>query len=132
MQTLRTARPLDRLRTRGFWFHYGEMIAAMVVGMMVFYPLLTWALDRLVRGDLLDAAIPTALVMATSMTLGMSIWMAIRRHSRRFILEMGAAMYLSFVILFPAYWAGLLSGDALLVVGHVVMLPAMAAVVLRH
>jgi uncharacterized membrane protein YdfJ with MMPL/SSD domain len=39
---------------------------------MVFYPLLTWALDRLGRGDLLDAAIPTALVMATSMTLGMA------------------------------------------------------------
>jgi flagellar biosynthetic protein FliP len=70
--------------------------------------------------------------MATSMTLGMSIWMAIRRHSWRFILEMGAAMYLSFVVLFPTYWAGLLSGDGLLVVGHVVMLPAMAAVILRH
>jgi len=41
-------------------------------------------------------------VMATSMTLGMSIWMAIRRHSWRFILEMGAAMYLSFVVFFPA------------------------------
>jgi flagellar biosynthetic protein FliP len=45
---------------------------------------------------------------------------------------MGAAMYLSFVVLFPTYWAGLLSGDGLLVVGHVVMLPAMAAVILRH
>jgi flagellar biosynthetic protein FliP len=70
--------------------------------------------------------------MATSMTLGMSIWMAIRRHAWRFILEMGAAMYLSFVVLFPAYWAGLLSGDGLLVVGHIVMLPAMAVVILRH
>ena len=132
MQAQPTARPLDRLRTREFWFHYGEMIAAMVVGMMVFYPLLTWVLDRLGRGDLLDAAIPTALVMATSMTLGMSIWMAIRRHSWHFILEMGVAMYLSFVVLFPTYWAGLLSGDGLLIAGHIVMLPAMAAVILRH
>jgi flagellar biosynthetic protein FliP len=132
MQAQPTAQPLDRLRTREFWFHYGEMIAAMVVGMMVFYPLLTWVLDRLGRGDLLDAAIPTALVMATSMTLGMSIWMAIRRHSWHFILEMGAAMYLSFVVLFPTYWAGLLSGDGMLIAGHIVMLPAMAAVILRH
>jgi hypothetical protein len=132
MQAQPTAQPLNRLRTREFWFHYGEMIAAMVVGMMVFYPLLTWVLDRLGRGDLLDAAIPTALVMATSMTLGMSIWMAIRRHSWHFILEMGAAMYLSFVVLFPTYWAGLLSGDGLLIAGHIVMLPAMAAVILRH
>ena len=132
MQAQPTARPLDRLRTREFWFHYGEMIAAMVVGMMVFYPLLTWVLDRLGRGDLVDAAIPTALVMATSMTLGMSIWMAIRRHSWHFILEMGVAMYLSFVVLFPTYWAGLLSGDGLLIAGHIVMLPAMAVVILRH
>lgn len=132
MQAQPTAQPLDRLRTREFWFHYGEMIAAMLVGMMVFYPLLTWVLDRLGRGDLLDAAIPTALVMATSMTLGMSIWMAIRRHSWHFILEMGAAMYLSFVVLFPTYWAGLLSGDGMLIAGHIVMLPAMAAVILRH
>jgi flagellar biosynthetic protein FliP len=132
MQAQPTAQPLDRLRTREFWFHYGEMIAAMVVGMMVFYPLLTWVLDRLGRGDLLDAAIPTALVMATSMTLGMSIWMAIRRHSWHFILEMGAAMFLSFVVLFPTFWAGLLSGDGMLIAGHIVMLPAMAAVILRH
>ena len=41
-------------------------------------------------------------------------------------------MYLSFVVLFPAYWAGVLSGDGLLVVGRVVMLPAMAVVILRH
>jgi flagellar biosynthetic protein FliP len=132
MHDVHTTRRLDCLKTRGFWLHYGEMIAAMVVGMMAFYPILTWVPDHLGRGDFLDAAIPTALVMATSMTLGMSIWMAIRRHSWRFILEMGAAMYLSFVVLFPAYWAGLLSADGLLVVGHVVMLPAMAAVILRH
>ena len=128
MHDVHATRRLDRLKTRGFWLHYGEMIAAMVVGMTVFYPLLTWALDRLGRGDLLDAAIPTALVMATSMTLGMSI----RRHSWRFILEMDAAMYLSFVVFFPAYWAGLLTGDGLLVVGHIVMLPAMAVVIFRH
>jgi len=132
MHDVHTTRRLDRLKTRRFWLHYGEMIAAMVVGMMVFYPLLTWVLDRLGRGDLLDAAIPTALVMATSMTLGMSIWMAIRRHSWRFILEMDAAMYLSFVVFFPAHWAGLVSGEGLLVVGHIVMLPAMAVVILRH
>jgi hypothetical protein len=89
-------------------------------------------LGGLARGDILESAITTALVMATSMTLGMSIWMAIRKRSLRSILEMGAAMYLSFVVLFPAYWVGLLSGDALLVLGHVVMLPAMAVVILRH
>jgi hypothetical protein len=41
-------------------------------------------------------------------------------------------MYLPFVVAIPAHWAGVLSGDGLLVVGHIVMLPAMAVVVLRH
>jgi flagellar biosynthetic protein FliP len=45
---------------------------------------------------------------------------------------MDAVMYLSFVVFFPAYWVGPLSGDGLLVVGHIVMLPAMAVVILRH
>lgn len=132
MNEAHAVRPLDRVRSRGFWLHYGEMIAAMAVGMMLFYPVLNMVLGGLARGDIVESAITTALVMATSMTLGMSIWMAIRRRSWRSILEMGAAMYLSFVVLFPAYWVGLLSGDALLVLGHVVMLPAMAVVILRH
>jgi hypothetical protein len=44
----------------------------MVVGMMLFYPLLTLIFDGLGLGDVVDAAVPKALIMATGMTLGMS------------------------------------------------------------
>ncbi len=48
--------------------------------------------------------------MATPMTA----WMARRRHSWPAIAEMGVAMYLAFVVLFPPLWLGLLAGDVLM------------------
>jgi hypothetical protein len=51
-----------------------------------------------------------ALVMATDMAIGMGAWMAWRRHGWRDIAEMSAAMYLPFVIFFPA--TGVKSRDA--------------------
>ena len=68
--------------------------------------------------------------MATSMTIGMAAWMLWRRHSWRAVAEMGAAMYLSFVVLMPLHRLGVLSGDGLVLVGHVLMLPAMALAML--
>ncbi len=70
--------------------------------------------------------------MATSMTAGMTAWMAWRRHSWPAIAEMGLAMYLAFVVLFPPLWLGLLSGDGLMLAGHVLMLPAMAVAMLHR
>jgi flagellar biosynthetic protein FliP len=71
-----------------------------------------------------DAA---ALVMATNMSVGMAVWMGIRRHPGRHIAEMCAAMYVPFVALLVPYWAGVISGDALMMAGHVLMFPAMLA-----
>jgi flagellar biosynthetic protein FliP len=64
------------------------------------------------------------------MTLGMALWMKIRRHSWPRIAEMSAAMYLPFVVLLLPYWLGVISGDALMTAGHVLMLPAMLAAML--
>ncbi len=48
-------------------------------------------------------------------------------------MEMGAAMYLPFVVLFAPFWTGMISGSALFVIGHVLMLPAMVlAMLLRR
>ncbi|HZB48628.1 MAG TPA: hypothetical protein VE547_05995 [Mycobacteriales bacterium] len=56
----------------------------------------------------------------------------VRRHGWRPIGEMCAAMYVAFLVLMPAYWAGLIDGDALLGIGHVLMLPLMLAALLRE
>jgi flagellar biosynthetic protein FliP len=71
--------------------------------------------------------------MAANMTIGMGLWMRIRRHSWRLIAEMSAAMVLPFLALLVPYALDMLSGDGLMMAGHLVMLPAMlVAMLVRH
>lgn len=102
--------------------HYVEMVVAMVAGMLLFDPV--WSL---VLGGWAPLARPDvgALVMATNMTVGMSIWMRVRGHGWAPIAEMGAAMYVPFLVLFVPWWLGGISAGFLTVGGHVLMLPAM-------
>jgi flagellar biosynthetic protein FliP len=69
-----------------------------------------------------------ALVMATNMSLGMAAWMRFRGHLWRGIAEMSASMYLPFVVLLVPFWAGTIGEGALMMWGHLLMLPAMALV----
>ncbi|MFG3602481.1 hypothetical protein [Micromonospora chersina] len=132
MTTTTSVTPGHRRARRGghlrFAGHYLEMVIAMLVGMAALGPLWSWAAPG--ATDRADAA---AMVMATNMTIGMALWMKIRRHSWRHILEMSAAMYLPFVVLLVPYWLDAISGEALMTGGHVLMLPAMlAAMLLRR
>jgi len=110
--TRSTARKLAR-----FAGHYLGMALAMAVGMMVLDPL--WPSGLMTSPDL------HALVMATDMTIGMALWMGIRRHPGARIAEMSAVMYLPFLALLVPYWLGALSGSALMTAGHVIMFPLM-------
>ena len=71
-----------------------------------------------------------ALIMATNMTVAMSAWMKVRRHGWRPIAEMGAAMYVPFLVLFVPLALGLIGTGGLMLWGHLLMLPAMAAAML--
>ena len=68
--------------------------------------------------------------MATNMTVAMSAWMKIRGHGWRPIVEMGAAMYVPFLVLFVPLALGLIDTGALMLWGHLLMLPAMAGAML--
>jgi hypothetical protein len=116
MNTSRTA------PTWRFIRHFLEMLAAMVLGMLVLGPL--WPT---VRGVELHA-----LVMATNMTIGMTALMAVRRHTWPGIVEMSAAMYAPFIILFVPYWTGLITAGGLFPLGHLLMLPAMLFAMLHR
>ena len=117
---------------KAFSWHYVQMLIAMTAGMMAFTPLWIFAFDRLGRPGVLDRPDVSSLTMATSMALAMGLWMRFRHHSWISVLQMSAAMYLAFAVLFPFLWAGVLSGDAVVLVGHVLMLPLMGlAMVLR-
>jgi flagellar biosynthetic protein FliP len=113
---------------RRFVRHFLDMLVAMIIGMALLMPL--WGLAGLPG----PGPYPElhALWMATTMTVGMSAWMAFRRHSWPAIAEMALAMYVPFVLLFLPYWAGVLSGEGVILAGHVLMLPAMVLAMLRR
>lgn len=114
-------------RALRFARHALEMVLAMVAGMVVLEPV--WSL---VWPDLADNTTAHVLVMATTMSLGMLVWMRVRRHGWASVAEMCAAMYVPFVVLLPLHWTGALSAAALMTAGHVVMIPAMLAAMLRR
>jgi hypothetical protein len=87
-------------------------------------------LDAFGAGRLMANPYTGALIMATNMTVAMSAWMKYRGHRWQPIAEMGAAMYLPFLLLFVPLALGLIDDGALMLWGHVLMLPAMAAAML--
>ena len=112
-------------RVRHFVRHYLEMVVAMLAGMFAL-----GALEDAVWPALFDRTDVGVIVMAANMSIGMAAWMRFRGHSWRAIAEMSASMYLPFAVLILPFWAGAIGEDALMTWGHVLMLPAMAAVML--
>jgi hypothetical protein len=116
-----------RLSAKKFTLHFAEMVVAMAVGMVVLHPVWTFVLDAVGAAGLMHNPYTGALIMATNMTVAMSAWMKFRGHRWRPIVEMGTAMYLPFLVLFVPLALGLIDKGALMLWGHLLMLPAMAA-----
>ncbi|QLQ36138.1 hypothetical protein [Micromonospora robiginosa] len=116
------------VRTR----HLAGMMVAMVAGMVLLGPL--WrAVGQAVGGaGVLARADVAALVMATNMSLGMVAWMWHRGDGWAATAQMTAAMFVPFLLLLPPWWAGLVGDHALMLGGHLLMVPAMVLVALRH
>jgi flagellar biosynthetic protein FliP len=131
MDATQTGTAVDRrARTRAFVRHYLEMVAAMAVGMVVLHPVAMFLLPALGWSAALSRPDLHVLVMATTMAIGMGLWMRYRGHRRRSIVEMSAVMYLPFVVLLVPFWTGAISAATLSVAGHLLMLPAMLGVML--
>jgi hypothetical protein len=110
--------------------HYIEMVLAMAIGMVALMPLEMSAFQAAGVSQVMNRVELMTLVMATDMAIAMAAWMAYRRHGWRDIAEMTAAMYLPFVIFFPATLTGIMSGGTMVFAGHVLMLVAMLALML--
>ena len=118
-------------RRSGLLRHFLEMVAAMFVGMAV--------LGAAVRGVLAVAGVsypsaPEVLVveMALDMAVAMVVWMRYRGHGWASSLEMAGVMVAPAAVLLPLAWLGLIAGDSVLMLEHVVMLPLMYVVMLRR
>lgn len=110
--------------------HFVEMVVAMVLGMVLLDPVWTTVASLVGGAPALARPDVGAMVMATNMTIAMSVWMRHRGHGWVSIVQMGAAMYAPFLVLLGPYWAGVVSGEALMTAGHVLMLPAMVVAML--
>jgi hypothetical protein len=125
-----TAHTEHRLSAKKFALHFVEMVVAMAVGMAVLHPVWMFVLDAVGAAGLMHNPYSGALIMATNMTVAMAAWMKVRGHRWRPIAEMGAAMYVPFLVLFVPLAVGLIDKGALMLWGHLLMLPAMAAAML--
>jgi hypothetical protein len=110
--------------------HLLEMTIAMFVGMFVLGMPAEMLFEAVGWTALTEETVPSTLLMATYMSLGMAAWMRIRGCRWPAIFEMSLAMYVPFVVMYPFFWAGLVSDGAVMAVGHALMVPAMIVAML--
>lgn len=116
---------------RVFAVHYTQMLIAMGAGMLLLLP--AWGLaTRNLTAAWLARPEVSPLVMATAMAAGTAAWMRLRRHSWREVVQMSASIYAGYAVLLPLSWLGVLDGDAVMVLGHLLMLAAMAVPMLAR
>jgi hypothetical protein len=127
-----TPTTLRRPALRRFVGHYLEIVVAAVAGMVVLGPAESMLLNPIGWAEVVARFEAATLVMATNMTVAMAAWMRLRRHGWAATAEMAVAMYAPFLALFPPLWLGVLSATGLMVLGHVLMLFAIAAAMLRR
>jgi flagellar biosynthetic protein FliP len=115
---------------RHFIRHYVEMVAAMFAGMIVLgipaeglLRLAGTSSGRLAPGVMF-------LEMALIMTIPMVALMRLRGHAWRPCWEMSASMFLPTFAAIGLLWAGAGDQDALMLLEHAVMLPAMLVAML--
>jgi hypothetical protein len=115
---------------RAFARHFGEMVLAMFVGMVVLGGAaeLVFAVAGSSLSDQPGGI--QVMLMGFNMTVPMVIWMAHRGHARARNAEMAMSMIVPSLAAAALAWAGALGSAAALGVQHAVMIPAMLAVML--
>jgi len=74
----------------------------------------------------------TASIMAFNMTAPMVWWMRFRGHPARHNAEMAGSMIVPTALVLALHWLGVVAGDSVLLIQHVVMIPAMVGLMLAR
>jgi hypothetical protein len=115
---------------RAFARHFGEMVLAMLLGMLVLGGLAE-LLFALSGSSLSDQPGGThVMLMGFNMTVPMVLWMSHRGHAAARNVEMALSMIVPSVAAAALAWAGALGSGAALSIQHAVMIPAMLGVML--
>jgi hypothetical protein len=127
------------VRVGHFLRHLGEMILAMMIGMvaggaglvLIFSTLLAPTIGAMTRVEVLNQfAVLICLVMATGMTLPMVGWMRFRGMAWRPVREMAVAMVIPLVPIFGLLALGMIPGASACGLYSAVMIPAMVLAML--
>jgi hypothetical protein len=115
---------------RAFARHFGEMVLAMFLGMVVLGGLAE--LGFALSGSSLSgqAGGIQVMLMGFSMTVPMVLWMSYRGHTAARNVEMALSMIVPSVAAAALALAGVLGSGAALGIQHAVMIPAMLGVML--
>ena len=115
---------------RAFVRHFGEIVLAMFLGMLVLggvAELLFVAAGSSLSDQSGGAQV---MLMGFNMTVPMVLWMSYRGHAAARNVEMALSMIVPSVAAAALAWAGALESGAALGVQHAVMIPAMLGVML--
>ncbi|MFC4852113.1 hypothetical protein [Actinophytocola glycyrrhizae] len=123
-------KPVVKGPTWNFVQHLLEMTVAMFVGMFALGMPAGALFDWLGWSALNELTVPSTLVMATTMSIGMAAWMRFRGCGWQATAQMCLAMFVPFLVMYPFYLTGLAGSAAVMVVGHVLMTPAMVVAML--
>jgi putative intracellular protease/amidase len=123
--------PSRARRVVRFALHFGEMMVAMVLGMVVLDPLYQRGMGALGYAHP-DAQLPalSALAMTATMTLPMVAWMRFRGHTWARSGEMAGAMFVPAIGLIGLSLVGVLPASSLSGGVMIAMVPAMLGVML--
>ncbi len=124
------SQPSRGRQTLRFLRHFGEMLLAMLLGMVVFDAVNGAILIPMGFTYLSGSPQVSALAMAVAMTVPMVAWMRIRKHAWRLNAEMVGAMIVPTLVLIDVCALGLLPRTSLMLGTHLLMVPAMLAVML--
>jgi hypothetical protein len=115
---------------RAFARHFGEMVLAMFLGMLVLGGVAELAFVAAGSSLSDQSGGAQVMLMGFNMTVPMVLWMSHRGHAAARNVEMALSMIVPSVAAAALAWAGALESGAALGVQHAVMIPAMLGVML--
>jgi hypothetical protein len=119
--------------TRLFIRHYGEMVAAMFIGMFALSKPADWLFSALGTSTSSQHPAMMLLSMGITMTVPMVAWMRYRGHAWRPTNEMAASMLIPTLAAMAMVGTDVMNGGSVMVVEHVAMLAGMlVAMLLRR
>lgn len=106
-----------------------ELVAVAAVSMLLMDTVTSAAIRWLALTWILGHPLGIALVMTLDIWVGVALWMLVRRRPTRMILAVLLSVAAAFLAPLPLYWATVVTASESVLLGHVLVVPALALTV---